>query len=88
MSEVQESSHFMARKAQSLNALLNNQAPYNTWNADIRYTEAANTAYARMCMKLNEGVLLHARENRMKQLERTVANTCYSAKNDFSFLEA
>ena len=45
MSEVQESSHFMARKAQSMNALLNNQAPYNTWHADIRYTEAANSAY-------------------------------------------
>ena len=41
-----------------------------------------------MCMKLNEGILVHARENRMKQLERTVANTCYSPKNDFSFLEA
>ena len=78
----------MARKAASLNALLNNQAPYNTWTADVRYTEAASNAYERMCSKLNEGVLLHARESRMKQLERTVANTCYSAKNDFSFLEA
>ena len=42
----------------------------------------------RMDNKLQEGILMNAGQNRLRALEKAVANTCYSSKNDLNFLEA
>ena len=86
--QVQESSRFQAIKNASLNALVNNQSSAATWKPDIIQKTQAMDALTNMEVHLQEGILLNFTQQRIRELEKTVAKTCYNPKNDLNFLEA
>ena len=80
-----ESKQFQAAKLASLNATQNNKG---SWTLDAKYAKELVETMQRVSTDLNEGIIKHCKARRTQQLQSIIADKCFSASNDLSYVNA